>query len=173
VLDVTRSMVQGATLCAALMAGPAMAVPVGPCPAMPVSAHDLEQVLDQTLGKLRSLVDQRSVTIEPSSSACYVHLSLASSVFAPSGGSCRLDACSVVITQGRSIALQPFDVAGCDPLFSGFGLSRHVPSTFVDASSRIRAHCGADGYEIERVSVVRGEGPARLQFEFRPQAPVR
>ena len=57
---------------------------------------------------------------------------------------------------------------GCDALFDGMGLSRRVPAVYADASARIRQHCGADGYEIERVTPVLVDGAARLRVGLRP-----
>lgn len=140
---------------------------------MLVGADDLEQILDQTLGGLRDFVDQRTVSIDPGSSACYVRVSLTSSALAQLGGSCRLDGCSAVIYDRQQVALRDFDVAGCDALFSAFGVSRHVPSKYADASARIRQHCGAADFEIAGVKVVRIDGVPTLKFQFRPAAAQR
>jgi hypothetical protein len=97
-------------------------------------------------------------------------LHLATSVQLQSGASCTLDGCTSVIAREKSLALRDFDVTGCDPVFKMFGLSRHVPSTYVDASARIRQHCASDDFEIEGVSAVRIAGAPKLRIVFRPAA---
>jgi hypothetical protein len=113
-------------------------------------------------------VEHRSVSIDPGSKACYVRLSLTTSAMSQSGAACRLNGCSVVIFRRQDIALRDFDVAGCDPLFNVFGLSRHVPSAFADASARIRQHCGSGDFEIDRVKAVQIAGQSKLRIGFRP-----
>jgi hypothetical protein len=140
---------------------------------MTVGAEELDEILDQTLGSLRNVVDQRSVSIDPSSRACYVRFSLTTSALAQLGAACRLDGCSSVLHRQKSLALHDFDVSGCEPLFSVFGLSRHVPSTYVDASARIRQHCGSDDFEIDSVMVVRMAQEPKLRISFRPKAGSR
>jgi len=135
---------------------------------MIVGADDLEDVLDQTLGGFRGLVDHRSVIIDPSSGACSIRMSLTSSVKLQSGALCTLDACTTVVSRGKSLALREFEVAGCDPVFKMFGLSRHVPSTYADAGARIRQQCGSDDFEIDRVSAVSIAGSPKLRIVFRP-----
>jgi|GEM_PF-2246804 len=137
------------------------------CPDLLVGTDELERILDQTLGTLAGLVDERTVRIEPQDSACYVHFTLSTSALAQLGGACRLSGCSTILTHPQSIALRPFDVAGCDPLFSTLGLSRHVPSTYVDSRTRIRQQCGSDGFEIAGVRVVSVQGTPMLRFGFR------
>jgi hypothetical protein len=151
---------------------PVIAVPGPQCPDMIVGAEELDAVLDHTLGILRGLVDRRSVLIDPSSSSCYVRFSLTTSALSQSGASCRLDGCSSIIFHRQNIALRDFDVAGCDPLFNVFGLSRHVPAAYVDASARIRQHCGADDFEIDGVDAVRTASVPKLRIHFR-RAPAR
>jgi hypothetical protein len=137
------------------------------CSDMLVGTEDLEQILDQTLGSLRGLVDHQSVSIDPASSACYVRVSLSSSIQLQSGAACTLQACSSVIFRDKSIALRDFDVAGCDPVFRLFGLSRHVPSRYVDASARIRRHCDSSGFDIGGVEAVTIAGVPKLRIGFR------
>jgi hypothetical protein len=147
---------------------PAAMAAAGPkCPDMIVGVDELGKVLDQTLGGLRELVDHRSVSIDPSSGSCYLRLSLAASALSQFGAACRLEGCSAVLHRPKSLALRDFDVTGCDTLFDGFGLSRHVPSTYVDASARIRQQCGSDDFEIDSVTVVRVAGEPKLRFGFR------
>lgn len=149
------------------VSSPAMAAAEPKCPDMIVSMDELDEVLDQTLGSLRGLVDHRSVSIDPSSSSCYLRISLATSALSQFGAACRLEGCSEVLHRPRSIALRDFDVTGCDALFNGLGLSRHVPSTYVDASTRISQQCGSDGFEIDSIAVVRIAGEPKLRFAFR------
>jgi hypothetical protein len=137
------------------------------CRDMLVGAEDLEQILDQTLGGLRGMVEQQSVSIDPGSSACYVRLRLSSSIQLQSGAACTLQACSSVIYRDKSIALRDFDVSGCEPVFRLFGLSRHVPSRFVDASARIRSHCDSSDFDIDRVGAVTIAGVPKIRFGFR------
>jgi hypothetical protein len=141
------------------------------CSDMLVGTEDLEQILDQTLGGLRGLVDHQSVSIDPASSACYVRVSLSSSVQLQSGAACTLQACSSVIFRDKSIALRDFDVTGCDPVFKLFGLSRHVPSHYVDASARIRRHCDSSRFNIGAVQAVTVAGVPKLRIGFRLTAP--
>jgi hypothetical protein len=153
-------------LCGASAAGPA-------CPDLLVDRSELEDMLDRTLGGLRPLVDQRAVLIDPDSKNCTLRIELATSALAPYTAACRLDACSSVLHRDKSLALREFDVSGCDPLFDVFGLSRHVPSNYVDASARMRQHCGSDGFEIASVTAVRVAGEAKLRIGFRPAAAGR
>jgi hypothetical protein len=159
---------QIAALVVGTLALPGIAAAEKGCPDLLVSAADLDEILDQTLGNLRGLVDHRAVSIDPSSNACYVRFNLSTSALSQYGATCRLDACSTVIHHRKSIALHEFDLAGCDPLFNVFGLSRHVPSTYVDASARIRQQCGSDDFEIDGVMVVRIAGEPKLRIGFRP-----
>ena len=171
-----RSMVAGAglrftqivTLVLGTLTLPAIGVAEPKCPDMIVSADDLDEILDQTLGSFRGVVDHRSVSIDPSSSLCYVRFNLTTSALSQFGGSCRLDGCSAVIYRQKSIALRDFDVTGCDPLFEIFGLSHHLPSAYVDASARIRQQCGSGDFEIDGVKVVRIAGAPKLRISFRP-----
>lgn len=143
------------------------------CPDLIVGPSDLEEILDQTLGNLRGLVDHRAVAIDPAGNSCTVRISLSTSALSQYGGNCALEACSTVLFRQKSLALQQFDVGGCDALFTVFGLSRHVASTYVDASTRIREHCGAGDFDISRVAAVRIAGEPRLRIGFRaaPAAP--
>jgi hypothetical protein len=160
------ALVVGAVLpCANAAAAP-------PCPAMVVGEGELDGVLDQTLGTLREFIDQRSVSIDPGSDACYLRIRLATAALPQFGAACRLEGCSTILHRPKSIALRDFDITGCDALFNGLGLSRHVPSTYVDASARIRQQCGSDDYAIDRVTAVRVAGAPKLRFEFR-QEPAR
>jgi len=79
-----------------------------------------------------------------------------------------LHGCSAVIYRKKKIALHAFDVTGCDPLFEIFGLSRHLPSAYVDASARIRQQCGSGDFEIDGVKVVQIAGAPKLRISFRP-----
>ncbi len=137
------------------------------CPDMIVGVDELDKVLDQTLGSWRGLVDHRSVSIDPSSNACYLRISLASSKLSQLGAACGLEACSAVLHRPKSIALREFDVTGCDTLFDGLGLPRHVRSTYVDASARVRQQCGSDDFAIDSITVVRIAGEPKLRFGFR------
>jgi len=141
------------------------------CSDMLVGAEELEQILDQTLGGLRGLVNRQSVSIDPASSACYVRVNLSSSIELQSGAACNLQACSSVIYRDKSIALRDFDVTGCDPVFKIFGLSRHVPSRYVDASARIRRHCDSGEFDIDGVGPVTIAGVPKLRIGFRPTPP--
>lgn len=162
-----RGRLAGALLCAWLaLPGAARAAP--PCADMMVDADDLNAILDQTLGSFRSLVDRRAVAIDPAHAACYVRISLTSSALTQSGAGCRLDGCSTVLFDKRSVALRDFDVAGCDVLFDMFGLSRRVPSSYADASARIRQHCGSLDFEIAGVKIDRSGPAPSLRFSFRP-----
>jgi len=147
---------------------PAIAAAERQCPDMMVGVDELQDVLDQTLGSVREFVDQRSVSIDPSSNACYLRISLTASKLSQFGAACRLEGCSTVLHRRRSIALHDFDVTGCDALFNGLGLSRHVPSTYVDASARIRQQCGSNDFAIDSITVVRSAGEPKLRFGFRP-----
>jgi hypothetical protein len=137
------------------------------CADMILSVNELDDVLDQTLGSFRDLVDHRSVSIDPSSNSCYLRISLATSALSQFGAECRLEGCSAVLHRQKSLALRAFDVAGCDTLFNGLGLSRRVPSTYVDASARIRKQCGSDDFAIDSVTVVQIAGEPKLRFGFR------
>jgi hypothetical protein len=137
------------------------------CPDLVVGEADLDDVLDQTLGSLRAMVDQRAVSIDPQNAACPVHIVLSTSALSQYSASCRLEGCSAVVARPKSLALREFDVAGCDALFNVFGLSRHLPSTYVDASRRIRQHCGSDDFEIDSVTAVRVAGQPKLRIGFR------
>jgi hypothetical protein len=150
---------------------PAAAAAAPGCPDLLVGPEELERILDQTLGSFAGLVDERTVRIDPQDSACYVHFSLSTSALAQLGGACRISGCSTILTRAQSIALRPFDVDGCDPLFTTMGLSRHVPSTFVDSRTRIRQQCGSDDFEIAGVRVVRVQGTPMLRIGFRALAP--
>jgi hypothetical protein len=165
-----RSLAPFVLLVAAALALPLVAAAGPKCPDMMVSADDLDDVLVQTLGSLRNVVDQRSVSIDPSTKSCYVQFSLTTSALAQLGAACKLQACSTVLYRQKSIALREFDVAGCEPLFSIFGLSRHVPSTYVDASARIRQQCGSDDFEIDGVAVVQLAQEPKIRIRFRPKA---
>lgn len=127
-------------------------------------------MLDQTLGSLRPLVDRRSVQIDPDDRACYLRFRLSTSALEQFGGACRMNGCSTVLHRHKSIALREFDMNGCDPLFNALGLSRRVPSTYIDASRSIRRQCGSDGFEIDRVVPVWSAGEPRLRISFRPIA---
>ena len=127
-------------------------------------------MLDQTLGNLRALVDRRSVTIDPDARACYLRFSLSTSALEQVGGACQLNGCSVVLYRHKSLALREFDVHGCDPLFNVLGFSRRVPSTYIDASKSIRAQCGSDDFEIDRVVPVWSSGQPTLRVSFRAVA---
>jgi len=161
-----------ALLLAAALPGPAPHAAQGGCPDLIVDAGDLNDIFDRNLGSLRALVDQRSVSIDADSPACYVRFDLSASALAQVGASCRLQGCSSVLFRQRSLALREFSVSGCDAVFDGLGLARRVPSTYADASARIRQHCGADGYEIERVTPVRIGGAGRLRIGFRAAPPA-
>lgn len=164
---VARAAVAAVVVMAAFSC-PVIAVAGPQCPDMIVGAEELDEILDQTLGTLRGLVDRRSVLIDPSSSSCYVRFSLTASALSQSGASCRLDGCSSIIFRRQEIALRDFDVTGCEPLFNVFGLSRHVPAAYADASARIRQHCGADNFEIDGVNAMRIASVPKLQIHFRP-----
>lgn len=161
-------LAQLSALVAAAAALPAMAAAQHRCPDMIVGEGELEGVLDQTLGNLRPLVDQRSVSIDPHGGACYLRIRLTASALSQLGAACTLQGCSTVLHRPKSIALREFDVTGCDALFDGLGLSRHVPSTYVDASARIRQQCGSDDFAIDDVGVVHGGGEPKLRFRFGP-----
>jgi hypothetical protein len=149
----------------------AAAAPAPGCPDLLVGTPELERILDQTLGTFAGLVDERTVRIDPRDSACYVHFSLSTSALAQLGGACRISGCSTILTHPQSIALSPFDVDGCDPLFTTLGLSRHVPSTYVDSRTRIRQQCGSDAFEIAGVRVVDVQGTPMLRIRFRALPP--
>jgi hypothetical protein len=134
---------------------------------MIVGANELEAVLDQTLGDLRALVDQRSVTIDPRSKACYLRISISTSALSQFGAACRLSGCSTILHRPKSLALSEFEFAGCDDLFNGLGLSRHVPSTYVDATARIHQQCTSDDFSIDSVTTARIAGEPGLRFRFR------
>ena len=146
----------------------AAAAPAG-CPDLRIHAADLDWVLDQTLGPLRGFVDSRRVSIDPRAAGCYVRFTMTSTALqALGGGACRVDGCSTVIADGTRVALKDFDVAGCDALFDGIGLSRHVPSVYSDASSWVQQHCGSDAYEIVEVHPAYEGAEPVLRFRFRP-----
>lgn len=146
---------------------PSIAAAEPKCPEMIVGTHELEAVLDQTLGDLRAFVDQRSVTIDPGSKACYLRISIATSALSQFGAACRLTGCSTILHGPKSLALGEFDFTGCEGLFDGVGLSRHVPSTYVDETARIRQQCTSDDFAIDSVSAARVAGEPRLRFRFR------
>ncbi|HUN90982.1 MAG TPA: hypothetical protein VMU33_02920 [Burkholderiaceae bacterium] len=161
----------GMTLSSSGPAAPAAAAAPPRCPDMILGAADLNEIFDETLAGFRDLIDQRSVTIEPSDRACYVRVTLASTALPQVGGAaCRLQGCSIVVYDHQSVALRDFDVAGCDAVFDTLGLSRRVPSAYADASARIRQHCGSAGFEIAAVSAVRIGGDPKLRIAFRPTA---
>jgi hypothetical protein len=147
--------------------------PAPKCPDLIVGADELDGILDQTLGSYRQLVDQHQVVIDPSNSACYVKFTLASSALPQLGGSsCSLGGCSTVLFKQQSLALREFDVQGCNGVFDLLGLSRHVPSHYVDASARIQQQCGSADFEISDVQVVQVAGQPKIRFAFRPTAPT-
>jgi hypothetical protein len=146
---------------------PAIAAAEPKCADMIVGVNELDEVLDQTLGSFRDLVDHRSVSIDPSSDSCYLRISLATSALSQFGAACRLEGCSAVLHGRKSVALRNFGVTGCDTLFNGLGLSRRVPSTYVDASARIHQQCGSDDFAIDSITVVRIAGEPKLRFGFR------
>jgi len=152
---------------------PASAVGTPRCADMFVDADDLNEILDQTLGSLRGLVDRRSVVIDVANPACYLRISLSSSALGQSGSACRLDGCSSVVVDRHMVALRDFDVAGCDVVFDGLGLSRHVPLHYTDASARIRQHCGSPDFDISEIRIDRHAPVPRLIFSFRPAAAGR
>jgi hypothetical protein len=162
-----RRLVQVAICLAAAIAPIGIAAAEPRCPDLVVGEADLDDILDQTLGSLRAMVNQRAVSIDPENEACHVHIVLSTSALSQYSASCRLEGCSAVVARPRSLALREFDVAGCDALFNVFGLSRHLPSTYVDASRRIRQHCGSDDFEIESVTAVRVAGEPKLRIGFR------
>lgn len=116
--QIGRPMAVGATVLfthfLALVVGaaspPAIAAAEPKCADMIVSADELDEVLDQTLGSLRDLVEHRSVSIDRSSDSCYLRISLATSALSQFGGACRLEGCSAVLYRQKSIALRDFDV---------------------------------------------------------------
>ena len=159
------------TAAAALLPAHA-AAPPAKCPDMLVSANDLGQILDQSLGDFRSLVDQRSVVIDPADNACYLHFTLSSSALPQLGGaSCSLRGCASVLYKQQNVALTPFDVAGCEGVFDLLGLPRHVNSTYVDASAWVQQQCGSLNSEIAGVAVVQAGGESKLRISFKPTAP--
>ena len=166
-MNLTLSLARAVVAVIGTFSCPVIAVAGPQCPDMIVGAEELDQILDQTLGTLRGLVDRRSVLIDPSSGSCYVRFSLTVSALSQSGASCRLDGCSSIIFRRQDIALRDFDVTGCEPLFNGFGLSRHVPAAYADASARIRQHCGADHFEIDGVNAVWIGSAPKLRIHFR------
>jgi hypothetical protein len=159
-----------AALLIATLAFSLVATAAPKCPDLLVGADDLDEVLDQTLGSLRAVVDERSVVIDPSAPACYVRFRLTTSALSQLGAACSLQGCSSILFRDQSIALREFDVAGCEPLFSVFGLSRHVPSTYVNASARIRQQCGSDDFEIAGVTVDRQAQEPKIRIRFRSKA---
>jgi len=140
------------------------------CPDMILGTDELTGVLDQTLGNLRGMVDQREVSIVPEDATCYLHIRLSSAALAQLGGACRLQACSTLLHQDKSLALRDFDVTGCDVLFDGMGLSRHVASHIVDASARIRQQCGSDDFIIGNITLTQIGGQPKLRFRFRTES---
>jgi hypothetical protein len=165
------TVLAAAALLAAASAPPPALAAAAKCPDMIVSASDLDEILNQTLGSYRDLVDQHKVVIDPANSACYVRFTLGSTALPQLGGSaCNLGGCSTVLGRQQSVALREFDVTGCDGVFDLLGLSRHVPSHYVDASARIRQHCGSADFEISDVSVVQVGGEPKIRFGFRPAA---
>jgi len=159
---------QALVLVAVALAPAAIAAAAPKCPAMIVGEGELDGVLDQTLGSWREFIDQRSVSIDPRSEACYLRIRLATAALSQFGAACQMNGCSTVLHRDKSIALRGFDITGCDALFNGIGLSRHVPSTYVDASARIRQQCGSADFEIDGVKVVRIAGAPKLRISFRP-----
>ena len=67
-----------AAVLAPTVAPPAALAAAAKCPDMIVSASDLDEILNQTLGSYRDLVDQHKVVIDPANSACYVRFTLGS-----------------------------------------------------------------------------------------------
>jgi hypothetical protein len=136
-----------------------IALAAGACAPILLSESDLDNILDQALGSLRSVVESSQVTIVPEDTSCYVHIALTTKDVPIIMPSCQMHACSVAAISGSRIALRAFDIAGCDALFSGLSLPRHVPTSYADGAERIRKQCGAEGFEI-RSATPRREGKA-------------
>ena len=134
-----------------------VATAAGTCPPIALGEGDLDGILGQALGSLKTVVETSHVTIVPEDSNCYLHIALTTKDIPVIMPSCQMTACSIATVTGTRIALRAFDISGCDAVFNGLSLPRHVPTAYADGSQRILKHCGADGFEF-RSATPRREG---------------
>lgn len=133
------------------------AMAAGTCGPILLGEADLNNILDQALGSLRSFVASSRVTIVPADTRCYVHIALTTQDVPGLMPSCQMTACSVADVSGTRIALRAFDIAGCDTLFNSLSLPRHVPRAYAEGSERIHKECGPGAFEL-RSAAPRLEG---------------
>jgi hypothetical protein len=148
----------------ALLVGPRLSQASPECSDILFTSTDLEGILDLVLGSWRSVVRERSVTIEPDAASCYVHIRMAAGLLP--GVDCVLEACSVAVFKDQRIGLREFNVKGCDAIVNLLQISRHVPTAFADAGERITQHCSAPGFSITEVSPVRSNAGPRIRIKL-------
>lgn len=159
------------------MAGAGLALRLGDasaqavCKPIEMRSPDLKELLGTVLGDLKPLARAYDARLDPSKPECYVNISVETTGLPPLVPSCELRACSVPVTSGRRIALNEFKVAGCDGLFSAFGISRSVPTSFADASARIARHCGSMAFEFKSLSLQNRGGEPTVVIELKPSSP--
>jgi hypothetical protein len=148
-----------------LLVARAPAHATAPCADILFSSQDLEHILDLVLGSWRSLVRDRSVTIEPADASCYVHIQLTAELLP--GMNCELQACSVTVFHDQKIGLREFDVEGCEVIFNLVPVSRHVPTALADARPQIAAHCTSPSFVIAGVAPEVSEAGPRVRIKLR------